>query len=604
MTLQYRISPASPEAHYFDITLTIAHPDPNGQRLSLPAWIPGSYLIREFAKHIVAIRAEHASAAVPIHKLDKRTWQVAAVAGELTIHYRVYAFDLSVRGAYLDTERGFFNGTSVFLAVEGQTDQACRIEIVPPEGKAYRDWRVATSLPTDKAKPYGFGSYQAENYDALIDHPVEMGQFTLIQFKASGVPHDFVLAGRCDHVDTRRLARDVKKICEYQIGLFGLPAPMQRYVFMTMVTGDGYGGLEHRASTALMCSRDALPLEGETSIKTSYRQYLGLISHEYFHTWNVKRIKPAAYAPYDLAQENYSRLLWAFEGITSYYDDLTLVRCGLIDPASYLELLAQTMTIVARTPGAALQSLEESSFDTWIKLYRPDENSPNANVSYYTKGALAALCLDLYIRRATANEKSLDDIMRALWQRFGRDFYAGQAHGIAEAAWEALAEEVSGVPLTSQFDHWLRSTASLPLADLLASFGVNHQQRAALGAGDKGGWLETPKSPAVTLGVRSSNEQGWLRLSHVLTDSPAQQAGLAAGDLLLALDGLKISAGSLDTLLAVYKPGDKAQVLAFRRDELMKFKLVFAAPAQDTVGLKLDDTDASQRTARQSWLGH
>lgn len=602
--VHYRIAPVSPEAHLFEITLCVQQPDADGQRFSLPAWIPGSYLIREFSRHIVSLRAEQRGKPVAIGKLDKHTWQAAPGKGPLTVIYTVYAFDLSVRGAYLDSERGFFNGSSVFLAVEGQTDVPCTLDIVAPEGKAYRDWRVASSLAPLKAEPYAFGSYQAGNYDELIDHPVELGNFSLVQFKACGVPHDFVLAGRYRKIDSKRLARDVKKICEYQIGLFGEPAPFKRYVFMTMVTGDSYGGLEHRASTALMCSRNALPLAEEGGVKTAYREFLGLISHEYFHSWNVKRIKPAAYAPYDLTQEAYSRLLWAFEGITSYYDDLTLVRSGLIEPAAYLELLSQTMTTVSRSPGQDMQTLEESSFDTWIKLYRPDENTPNAGISYYSKGSLAALCLDLHIRAETGQQKSLDDVMRALWQRYGQDFYQGQAKGIGEAEWEALAEEVTGLKLKPLFDSLLRSASPLPLERLLAGVGVGYQSRSAYGAADKGGWVEHPKSAGVWLGARTSSDNGWAKVSHALTGGPAQLAGLAGGDLLLALDGLKITAGNLDTLLAGYHAGDKVEVLAFRRDELMKFKLVLADMPANTIGLKLNEAGKGKAAARRAWLGH
>ncbi|MBV8658779.1 MAG: M61 family metallopeptidase [Burkholderiales bacterium] len=600
--IHYEIAAVSPEAHLFDVTLRVAKPAKQGQRLSLPVWIPGSYLVREFARNIVSLSARDERGEVSVEKTDKCTWVCGDVRGELTVRYQVYAFDLSVRGAYLDQTRGFFNGTSVFLAVDGQTDKPVEVEIRAPEGKVFQEWRVATSLPQLKAKPYAFGTYQAANYDELIDHPVELGDFTLIQFKACGVPHDFVLAGRLPKIDSKRLARDVKAICEYQIKFFGEPAPFDRYVFMTFVSGDGYGGLEHRASTALMASRESLPLAGETSVKTSYRQYLGLISHEYFHTWNVKRIKPAAYAPYPAGSEAYSRLLWAFEGLTSYYDDLTLVRAGLIDPASYLELVSQTVTGVLRNPGHTVQSLADSSFDTWIKYYRQDENSPNSQVSYYTKGALAGLCLDLHIRRETKGKKSLDDVMRALWVKYGRDFYAGKPVGVPEDGWEAMAESVTGLKLKPLFDRFLRSTEPLPLDTYLAEAGVAYQARAQVGAGDKGGWLDQPRSPAVWLGARTSVDNGLVKLTHVLTDGPAMKAGLSAGDVLVAVDDLKANQANLDAALALAKPGDKLTVFAFRRDELIRCKVVLEATPATTIGLKVDDTDATKAAVRKAWL--
>jgi predicted metalloprotease with PDZ domain len=602
-SINYRITPVSPEAHLFEVTLTVSKPAEQGQQFSLPVWIPGSYLVREFARNIIWIEASDERGGVPLTKLDKCTWQAGIAVGALTLRYQVYAFDLSVRGAYLDQTRAFFNGTSVFLAVDGQTDEPVEVEICPPNGKDYRDWRVATTLPTIKAKPYVFGRYGAASYDELIDHPVELGDFTLIQFKACGVPHDFVLSGRLPKLDSRRLTRDVKAICETQIRLFGEPAPFERYVFMTFVSGDGYGGLEHRASTALMASRESLPLAGETSMKASYRQYLGLISHEYFHTWNVKRIKPAAYAPYPAATEAYSRLLWAFEGITSYYDDLVLVRAGVIDPDAYLELLSQTMTSVVRNPGHAIQALADASFDAWIKYYRQDENSPNSQVSYYTKGALAGLCLDLYIRRQTAGQKSLDDVMVALWQQYGRDFYEGKPRGVGEAEWECIAEAATGLSLGHIFDRFIRSTDSLPMAELLADVGVQWQERRQIGPTDKGGWVEKPMAPATWLGARTTLETGLVKLTHVLTESPAMLAGLAAGDVLVAVDGLKASQTNVDAALALAKPGDKLDVLAFRRDELMKFKVRLESAPANTIGLKRKAVDEPVAAARAAWLG-
>ncbi|NHQ88405.1 M61 family metallopeptidase [Iodobacter sp. HSC-16F04] len=600
MTISYKISPASLHAHLFHVSISIKNPDPAGQCVCLPAWIPGSYLIREFARNIVEIRAESAGNALALTKSDKHTWQAEPVIGPLEIHYSVYAWDLSVRGAYLDQTRGFFNGTSVFLAVKGQEKNSCNVEIIAPEGKEYKNWKIATTLPAHGAKQGQFGRYQAADYDELIDHPVEMGEFSQISFKACGIPHDIVIAGR-HNADLKRLKKDLKQICEYQIRLFGEPAPFDRYLFMTMALGDGYGGLEHRSSTALMCNRDDLPFAHETQIKTGYRQFLGLCSHEYFHSWNVKRIKPAAYAPYDLSQENYTRLLWAFEGVTSYYDDLTLVRTGLISPQEYLDLLAQTVTGVQRGHGRTKQTLAESSFDTWVKFYRQDENSPNSLVSYYAKGALTALCLDLLIRQQTSGQKSLDDVMRALWQRYGKDF-ATHGEGVAEEAWEALASEVSGLDLKPFFDLAIRSTAELPLQALLADFGVDWQLRAAVGAADKGGWLDKELQAVNSLGVRTSIEGSFVKLSHVLDGGAAQQSGLSAGDLLIAMNHLRVTSGNLDGLLASQPTNGKVEVLAFRRDELMQFDVHLQHAEANTCGLRLNPLEDNFSITRNAWL--
>src|ERR1700761_5111810 len=443
----------------------------------LPVWIPGSYMVREFARNIVTLRAvNEAGRKVRIEKTDKHTWQVAPVKGALTLRYEVYAWDLSVRAAHLDDTTGFFNGTSVFLSPLGHEEAQCVVDIQKPEGAAYRGWRVATALPEARGtKRYGFGEYHAQNYDELIDHPVTLGEFALATFSAHGVPHDIVIAGRVVGLDMARLSADLKRICEAQIALFEpktRKAPVDRYVFMTQAVTDGYGGLEHRASTALICNRGDLPVQGRDAASEGYRTYLGLCSHEYFHTWNVKRIKPAAFAPYDLKQENYTSLLWLFEGFTSYYDDLVLVRSGVIKRDDYLTLVGKTVGGVLRGSGRRKQSVAESSFDAWVKYYRQDENASNAIVSYYTKGSLVALAFDLTIRAQTQNRKSLDDVMRLLWQRYGRDFFRGKSQGIEEADVEALFAEATGADLSELFAEGVRGTSDLPLDTLLASFGV------------------------------------------------------------------------------------------------------------------------------------
>jgi predicted metalloprotease with PDZ domain len=561
--IHYTIVPIDLAGHLFNVTVTVAEPDPAGQVFALPAWIPGSYMIREFARNIVRIRAEAAGQAVCLAKLDKHSWQAAPVAGPLTVHYEVYAWDLSVRAAHLDQTHGFFNGTSVFLRVAGQEARRHQVDIQRPADPAARNWRVATSLPEAGAKRYGFGTYAAVDYDDLIDHPVEMGDFALGGFTAHGVRHDIVITGRVPNLDMARLEKDLKAICETQIAFFEpktKKAPMDRYVFLTMVVGDGYGGLEHRASTALICSRNDLPTmaapkTGEPN--EGYCKFLGLCSHEYFHTWNVKRIKPAVFAPYDLQVETYTPLLWLFEGFTSYYDDLMLVRSGIISEASYLKLLGKTVGSVLRGTGRTKQSIAESSFDAWSKYYRQDENAPNAIISYYTKGSLVGLAFDLTIRAKTGGAKSLDDIMLALWDRYGRDFYKGGARGVTEQEVEALFDEVSGVRLKPIFDRYIRGTEDIPLAKLYAPFGVKVTDERKNG------------KPSLDAGI--GRDAGGVKLTQVHEGGAAHQAGLSAGDLLIAVDGLRVNGNpsNLDQLFARYRVGDTVTVHAFRRDELM-----------------------------------
>jgi predicted metalloprotease with PDZ domain len=595
--IHYTIIPARPEAHLYRVTCTVAEPDSAGQRFALPAWNPGSYMIRDFARHVVSIRAASRGRAVAMEKLDKHTWRADPVAGPLAVSCDVYAWDLSVRGAHLDTRHAFFNGACVFLRVLGQEGAPCELEIVRPRGTRYRNWRVATAMPRKGAKPYGFGAYAASDYDELIDHPVEMGEFTLASFRAGGVPHDIVITGR-HAADTRRLQRDLKRLCEHHVRFFGGPAPMRRYVFLVTAVGQGYGGLEHRASTALLCSREDLPRDGEIGVSERYRTFLGLVSHEYFHTWNVKRIKPAVFVPYDLDRENYTTLLWAFEGITSYYDDLALVRCALIEKKDYLELLGRSITMHLRTPGRARQSLADSSFDAWIKYYRQDENSPNAIVSYYVKGSLAALCVDLLVRDKTRGRKSLDDVMRALWRRHGLT-----GTGVEEGGIERLAEEATGVKLARYFDDWLRSTRELPLKALLATQGVEMELRPAESGEDKGGRPARSKNAAglAMLGIRVRAQGDDTAVTHVLEGGAAQEAGIAAGDLIVAVDGLRPGRTGLDAALARRRAGERLGIHAFRRDELMSFEARLRRADADTC--VLTESTSARRRMLGRWLG-
>ncbi|MFK3739904.1 M61 family metallopeptidase [Massilia sp. TN1-12] len=563
--VHYTIVPKDLAGHLFNVTATVAAPDPQGQVFSLPAWIPGSYMIREFARNIVRIRAESNGTEVALTKLDKHAWQAAPVAGPLTLHYEVYAWDLSVRAAHLDQTHGFFNGTSVFLRAHGKEGAAHHVDIQRPADPATKTWRVATSLPELQAKRYGFGTYAAADYDELIDHPVEMGDFALGGFTAHGIRHDIVITGRVPNLDMARLEQDLKAICETQIAFFEpktKQAPMDRYVFLTMAVGDGYGGLEHRASTALICSRADLPTTAAPKTaepNEGYTKFLGLCSHEYFHTWNVKRIKPAVFAPYDLQVENYTPLLWLFEGFTSYYDDLMLVRSGIISEATYFKLLGKTVASVLRGSGRTKQSIAASSFDAWSKYYRQDENAPNAIISYYTKGSLVGLAFDLTIRAKTGGAKSLDDVMLALWERYGRDFYEGGARGVTEQEVEALFDEVAGVRLKSIFERYIRGTEDIPLAKLYAPFGIKV--------------TEERKSSKSSLDAGIGRDAAGAKLTQVHEGGAAHQAGLSAGDIVIAVDGLRVNGtpSNLEQLFARYRVGDKVTVHAFRRDELMAF---------------------------------
>jgi len=590
--IRYQIGSRHPASHYFDLSISIGQPDPAGQALRLPNWIPGSYMIRDFARNMLDLRAMSDGSELEIEQIDKSNWRVAPCQGELTVSYRVYANDLSVRAAHLDHNHGYYNGSSVFLEVMGQSENACEVLIERPDADSFPGWRVATSLKPKQAEAYDFGLYEALDYDDLIDHPVEMGCFTRIAFEACGVPHDIILSGRFE-CDEERLAADLKSICEHHIRFFGEPAPMDYYQFQVLVVGDGYGGLEHRASTSLVAKRDSLPKPGQPEIDDDYRDFLGLCSHEYFHTWNVKRIKPEVYRPYDLQNEVYTDLLWAFEGITSYYDDLALLRCGLIDETSYLELFAQTLTRVQRGRGRQRQSTAESSFNTWTRFYKQDENAANAIVSYYAKGCLIAACIDLKMRALTGGEKSLDDVMRRLWQNFLQDGRGVERDGI-----QRVISDIAGVDLGAFLQRMIYGTGDLPLTDLLTAAGIEVEQRVAKSAQEKGGKAVTGKLPEVDLGGVLKDGENGLAILRVAEEGALQNAGLSAGDVIIAVDGLKLNLAKLESRLLRAAAGDVWQLHAFRRDELNRFDVCLQAAVEDTFVL----TVADAQLAGRSWL--
>lgn len=610
--VHYFVALSNPDAHLFEVRCSVVDPDPAGQAFRLPTWIPGSYLIREFARNFVTVRAEDANGRVRVDKTSKDTWTCAPSTGPLTVVAAIYAWDLSVRGAHFDRTHAFFNGTSLFLAPRGMEDRPCIVDISPPEGVAYSDWRVVTSLPRAGAGEYGFGRYRAASYDDLVDHPVEMGTFTLASFEAGGARHDVAITGRHD-CDLDRLTADLKRICATQIDFFGgapdSRAPVDYYVFLVMALGDAYGGLEHRASTALVIGRDKLPRAGMLEVTDDYIEFLGLASHEYFHTWNVKRIKPEAFVPYDLTREAYTRQLWIFEGFTSYYDNLMLLRSGIITTEQYLTLIGQDITKVLRGRGRTKQSVAESSFDAWIKYYRQDENAPNAIVSYYVKGSLVAMLLDLHLR--LQSNISLDDVMRVLWERYGMT-----GAGVPESGVKDIAETLSGLDLDDFFARYVDGTDELPIAEALPAFGIALNLRAAEGnkdAGGKGGksaakagadkGASAPEEPPkLWLGARWT-AGGDARLTHVFDGGPAQAAGLAAGDVIVAWDELKVTASSLQARIARMPRGAQTMVHAFRRDELMTFVVEPKPAPRDTCWLALvADANDEAVALRNGWL--
>ncbi len=604
----YHLRPLSVGAHLYEVTCRIERPSPDGQLLSLPAWIPGSYLVRDYARYVVQFQAECGGEPVAARKLDKHTWRVVPIPGELLVRIRVYAADPSVRGAWLDRQQGFVNGVCVFLRVHGQEHSLSVVHIDPPDlppstgvgAGSGPEWRISTGLQRLTGGQGEFGAFQAASYDELIDHPILMGPTTTVEFLAAGVPHALVLAG-LPNPDRERLQADLARLCTWHIDFFGQPAPMSRYAFLARVAGEGYGGLEHRASSVLSCRRDDLPLAGVPVNEAGYRRFLGLVSHEYFHAWHVKRIRPAEFVDADLGAEVYTHQLWIFEGITSYYDDLALRRSGLITVEQYLELLGRSLTQLYRTAGRRHQTLEEASFDAWIKFYRPDENSANATISYYLKGALVALALDLELRSRTAGTCSLDAVMRTLWQEYGTD----DSPGLPEGQFERLASNLSGLDLEPFFRQALRTTIDPPLGILLAQFGVRLHMRSAESDADAGGVRgRREERPRPWLGLKVQMADGRVRVSHVAADSPAQQAGLAAGDELLALGGRRVTPETWEASIDRLTAGSEVTCHVFRDQHLIALRCIPSPAPRDTCYLSLDtEADAETTARRNAWLG-
>jgi predicted metalloprotease with PDZ domain len=548
--IHYSVELHDLNAHLYQVTLSIAEPAIT-QHVSLPVWIPGSYLVREFAKNLQKLTVFQDGKQLEAIQSDKCSWQIDCDSARLlTITYQVFALDNSVRTAWLDDTRGFFNGASICLRVEGQEDIKHSLDLKPLVAK--RQWEVATAATPLRANRQGFGMYSFANYDELVDCPFELGTFWSGNFTVRGVKHRFVVAGATATFDGAKLLADTQKISETEMAFWHVKSskpPFKNYVFMLNAVDDGYGGLEHRNSTALICNRKDLPRVGEAKQPSGYTTLLGLISHEYFHTWNVKRLRPKEFAEFDYSQENYTELLWFFEGFTSYYDDLLLRRAGLIDDAQYLDLLCKTANQVMQTPGRKVQAVAQASFDAWVKYYRPEPNTANATVSYYTKGALVALCFDLTLR--CEGKTTLDDVMRGLWVRC-------KAGPMSERDFASVLEELGGRSFAKEIKAWVHGTAELPVRELLTKHGVVVS--------------DVPAQLQQRLGLRVA-EAGGINIKVVLSGGAAEKAGFAAGDEWL---GITIGNTSKAQNWRIHKLDDLAQYIIDHPTKSQKLTAIVA----------------------------
>jgi len=538
----------------------------------LPSWTPGSYRIRDFARHV----QDFSAGGLEWSKLDKARWRVVPRnRGPVRIRYRVWAFELTVRTSHLDDEHGYVNGASVFLYLEGRKDVPIRILIRPPRG-----WRIATGLQEE-----GRGLYSAPDYDTLVDCPIEMGRFRELSFRFRGKRHRIALHGPGNY-EERRLVRDVRKIVATEFGLMR-ELPYRDYTFLLHTVPDGGGGLEHANS----CSLQYPPFHFRPREK--YEHFLELVAHEFFHLWNVKRIHPSGLGPFDYEREVYTTLLWAMEGLTSYYDTLLPCRAKLLSPDRYLKKIAERIQKFEEKPGRHRQSLSRSSFDAWIGLYQPNENAPNCQMSYYEKGALVGLCLDLEIRRRTAGRRSLDDVLRSLYQDFGR---AGT--GFPDGEFRRGCERIAGGSLARFFANYVDGTAPIPWGRFLDWVGLELAREPR--KGDDGA---ASKSRS-WLGVLTQRSGERVVVTSVIEGSPADRGGLAPRDELVAIDGARVEPEGWEKRIEERSPGHRARLALFRRGFLRELEIeISSRPNVATTLRRRKQPTPAQRREYESWIG-
>jgi predicted metalloprotease with PDZ domain len=597
-----------PEARRIEVELSVEARGARHLDVRLPVWTPGSYLVREHQRHVDGFQARDESGGeLPVEKIDKHTWRISpGSARTVRAGYRLHCFELTVRTNHVDATHAFVNPSAAAMFVVGRENEPCTVRLAMPQG-----WRAWMALPLED------GAYRAQDYDELADSPIEAGtegSHSSHTFTAQGVPHELVVWGRGDF-DARRVVPDIVKIIDAEAAIFGGLPYQDRYLFILHLNDKGRGGLEHRRSCALLAPRFSFVQ------KSAYEDFLLLVAHEFFHLWNVKRLRPAAFTPYDWTRENHTRLLWAMEGLTSTYEVLALRRAGLLTPQRFLEIWAERITQLLRTPGRLRTSLSQASYDAWIKHYRPDESTANTTVSYYLKGSVVGFLLDLELRRRSGGARSLDDLVRVLLQKHGLppglpedgvekaaiELLGGES-GIGGGAFGATTDQRGSTALHEWFKRAVHSTQELQLDEALAGVGLKVIQHAASGADDKGSAEENPAeatdpaSPARGwLGATVREKGAALEVASVSEGSPAQSSGIAAGDELIALDGFR---SELKQRLGRAQPGQTVRLSLFRMDELMEVAIQLAQAPRDTVTLVPDaQAGPEQRALRERWLG-
>lgn len=575
--IRYRLTMPEPHTHLFGVEMRVEGVG-GPLELVMPTWTPGSYLIREFGRNVLSFRPEDgAGAPLGWTKVDKHTWRVDPPAdGTVRVRYQLYAHELSVRTSHLDASHGYVNGASAFLYAAGREREPVVLEVEAPEG-----WRITTGLPkTDRPEVF-----RAVDYDELVDCPLEIGTHELAVWEQEGRTHRFAVWGR-GNLQLDRLVADTRKVVSAAKELFG-ELPYDEFTFIVHLVPGQYGGLEHRNSTSIMLDRWGFRGTLE------YERAVVLVAHEFFHVWNGKRIRPARLGPFDYTRENYTRSLWIVEGLTTYYTDVLLRRAGILSPQRFLERVGTSIAQMESAPGRLRQTLEEASFDAWIKYYRQDENSPNATISYYHKGAMVSLLLDLRIREITGNARSLDDVLRILWERYGKRDVGLPEDGIRE-----IVAEVCGDPLDEIFETYLRTTEELDFDAPLSAAGLERTEPGPVPP------IPGMDGPPLVLGLRFKEKAGRTLVANVLAGTPAYHAGVNAGDEVIALDGLRTSARDIPTRIMEREEGDVVELTVFRRDELMTFRVKLErSPELRPVLRRVPEPTPLQRAIYESWLG-
>lgn len=583
--IDYTLNVDSISQHVFLVTMSVPALNQSIVEVTLPSWIPGSYMIRDFARNIISIEGYNSSnQSVDVVPADKQTWQVHANGDAFTLTYRIYAYDLSVRSAYINDEYAFCNGTSVFLKATGAESLPCSVAINVPED--HPDWQIETGM-----EKRSDGLYACADYDELIDHPIFMGECTSETFTVQGIEFVLLFSGKTRY-DTTRMCTDLTKVCEHHLNLFGPPAPIKRYIFMTLIADQGYGGLEHRSSTALLYPRFELPLAGEPAqLNDGYVNFISLCSHELFHTWHVKSIQPDVLVNADLSQEVYTDQLWIYEGFTSFYDDVTLARTGIIPPQHYLKIVGQNLTRLMRNSGRFKQSIAESSYYAWTKFYKQDASAINNIVSYYNKGGLVALGLDVLLRQRSHGDANLDKLMQALWQQYGHN------KGTPADVISTLCMSEFNIDVSDYLQKVVYGTDDIPLTDLLAEIGVDITENPQLSVDDKGGEMPLKPPARYAFGATVKGAELGLSILTVQENSAACKAGLHVNDRLLAVDDYVVNVKLLDRLLASERTSDFTLTVV-RDGRVLKLSMPLLAAPKQHRAITISDEDAFT-----SWLG-